>query len=78
MPVAEAIAGKALFYDVLKKISVNVIVGLGKEALKALGNVERDYGAHLRQAFERCTKVRTVLNRDEPADLLSLYVNLRF
>lgn len=78
MPVAEAITGKAIFYDVIKKLSVNVVLGIGKEAIRALGNIERDYGAHLKQSFDKCTKIRTILNRDEPADLLSLYINLKF
>jgi hypothetical protein len=37
-----------------------------------------DLKRHLEFAFERCTKIKTILSRDTPAPLLEQYVNLYF
>lgn len=78
MPIESALSGKVIFDAIMKRLIVKAVIDAGRQALVALGNIERDYGEHLRQSFERCSRVRTILNRDESVPLLSIYVNLKF
>jgi Predicted NTPase (NACHT family) len=68
----------AAFIESSKKLAASVIANAGRKTLELLSNIEVDYGAHLAASFERCTKIKTILNRDEPVDLLSQYVGLKF
>ncbi len=78
MAVDSILSGKAVFEVIVRQLIVKAVIESGRQALVALGNVERDYGEHLRQSFDRCSRVRTILNRDESVSLLSLYVHLKF
>ncbi len=37
-----------------------------------------DFGPHIQLTYERCTKVKTIVNGDEPIELLHYYVPLEF
>jgi hypothetical protein len=37
-----------------------------------------NFEKHFEIAFERCTKVKTIINGDKPIDLLQYYVNRDF
>ena len=78
MPVGESISAAAVFDAVVKKLAANMILKYGANLVGSITSLEADFGEHLKQSFDRCTKVRTILNRDESVDLLSLYTNLKF
>lgn len=78
MPIAETGAASAVFDAVLKKLAASMVMKFGGELLNSFKTVEIDFGEHLRHSFDRCSRVRTILNRDDSVELLSLYVNLKF
>jgi hypothetical protein len=75
--IGSAIASK-VFSDLFSTFAKNILSGAGNQIYSALTNKSATFQAHLETTFERCTKIKTLLNRDEPAELLDLYVNLKF
>ncbi|MFT3938763.1 NACHT domain-containing protein [Rhodopseudomonas sp.] len=41
-------------------------------------NATTNFGPHLNATFHRCTKIKTLINPDEPANILTRYVALKF
>jgi Cdc6-like AAA superfamily ATPase len=76
-PITTAVATK-VFSDGLSKLATNLIDATGGKLRSLLITHGSSLRTHLDQTFERCTKIKTLLNRDEPTSLLGLYVNQKF
>lgn len=71
-------------------IATKAVLGLAGRVAKSLSgalakplkdvalNLTTNFGPHLEITYDRCTKLKTLVNPDEPVDLLSQYVNLKF
>jgi hypothetical protein len=66
------------FLDVLSALAKSAVVGVTKHLHHSLVTKGTSLHSHILATYERCTKIKTLLNRDEPVELLSLYVNLKF
>ena len=75
--IGSAVAVK-VFGELFSAFGKSVLTGAGRSIYSSLTHKNTSFEAHIKTTFERCTKVKTLLNRDEPVDLLSLYVNLQF
>jgi hypothetical protein len=70
-------------------IATKAVLGLAGRIAKSLSgalagplkevalNLTTNFGPHLAVTYDRCTKLKTLVNPDEPADLLNQYVNLK-
>ncbi|HEY0331673.1 MAG TPA: NACHT domain-containing protein [Rhodopseudomonas sp.] len=67
-----------VFSDLFSKLTLSVLSQVGSKLQAALTRNGSSFEAHLRATFDRCTKIKTLLNRDEPVELLDQYVNLQF
>jgi NACHT domain len=76
-PVVTAVATK-VFSDGLSKLTTNLLDATGGKLRSLLTTRNSSLRNHLNQTFERCTKIKTLLHRDEATNLLNLYVNLKF
>lgn len=70
--------GSQTFAQLVAKLTAGVTVGVSQKLAKYYETITSDYTPHLEATFNRCTKIKTILNRDEPVELLSHYVNLNF
>lgn len=75
---AIAVAGVKAFGDIIVKLGPAVASALGKSFKAVFDKFDATFGPHLQVTFDRCTKIKTILNKDEPVNLLSQYVNLNF
>jgi hypothetical protein len=75
---AAAVAGIKVFGELLKKLGPAVAATVGQSLRSVLEKFDVAFGPHLQATFDRCTKIKTLLNKDEPVDLLGQYVNLKF
>ena len=75
--IASAVAAK-IFSDGLSRLTANLLDATGGQLKLLLTKQDSSLRNQLDHTFERCTKIKTLLNRDEPTNLLSLYVNLKF
>ena len=75
---AATVAGIKAFGDLLAKLGPGVAGAVGKSFRSIFEKFDATFGPHLKATFDRCTKIKTLLNKDEPVDLLSQYVNLNF
>jgi ATPase subunit of ABC transporter with duplicated ATPase domains len=81
MPTVTALAA-----TVATKTFAGLAADLAKMVLReAAAPLRRTYEAittnfepHLQATFIKCTKIKTLLNREAPVELLSQYVNLKF
>lgn len=48
------------------------------QTIKRPAGMDAAIEAHTRATYERCTKIKTLISRDKPIDLLSVYVDVRF
>ena len=72
--------------QILQKGAEALTTALTKSALGAASKSFRerkpytvlDFKQHLDFAYQRCTKIKTILSRDVPVNLLEQYVNLNF
>lgn len=68
-------AGELSFSALMGKLNSTLVnlapAGIKKELTEALTKYEK-------QTFDRCIKVKTLINRDTPVDILSIYVPVRF
>jgi len=84
IPAPDPISGMAAklaaksFSELLARLTNSVLDAVGTPARHAYELITANFHPHLNATFIRCTKVKTILNREEPADLLSLYVGLNF
>jgi hypothetical protein len=76
-PIGSAVATK-VFGELLTAFAKKIATSVGERVYGALTRKGSSFEAHIKTTFERCTQIKTLLNRDEPVPLLSLYVNLRF
>lgn len=81
-PVTTAViattAAAKVFGDLSSKLATNVAAKSAGPLRKLYERITADYNPHLHSTFLRCTKIKTLLNQDEPIDLLSIYVGPRF
>lgn len=75
--IGEEIA-KAGFRKIAQKLCDSVVANVGQHLSALHESFSSDFEPHLRATFERCSLVKTILNRAEPVELLSLYVNTKF
>jgi hypothetical protein len=75
--IAAKIAAKT-FGELATRLANSVIDSAAKPLTAMYEAITTNFEPHLKATFVRCTKVKTILNREEPADLLNLYVGLRF
>jgi NACHT domain len=75
--VGSAVAVK-VFGDLLSHFAKDILAGAGRQIYSVLTTKSTTFEAHIKATFERCTKIKTLLNRDQPVELLDLYVNLKF
>src|SRR4051812_5948117 len=73
-----AIVKSKPFVDVLGALAKSSIIGIAKHLHQSLVTKGSSLHSHIQATYDRCTKIKTLLNRDEPIQLLSLYVNLKF
>jgi hypothetical protein len=66
------------FVDVLSALAKSAVAGIAKHLHQSLLTKGTSLHSHIQATYDRCTKIKTLLNRDEPIQLLSLYVNLKF
>lgn len=71
-------AGTKIFGDLIGRLANATMAGAGKSFKAIIENLRSTFGPHLESTFDRCTKIKTLLNKDEPVELLSQYVNLNF
>lgn len=80
-PVSTTIVSKAISagFSALIKKAVSGVIDAATAPLKGvIGEAAVDLEPHIRANYERCLKIKTILNRHEPVDLLSIYVNTKF
>jgi hypothetical protein len=75
--VGVAVAKKT-FSQLFAKLMTGAIETATKRAIKSFVHARPNFEPHFTATFGRCTKIKTLLNRDEPIELLSQYVNQRF
>jgi hypothetical protein len=67
---AVAVAGVKAFAELLPKLTVAVASAAGKSFKAIFEKFDATFGPHLQATFDRCTKIKTLLNKDEPVSLL--------
>jgi len=77
VPIGTAI-GTKVFTDLAAKVVQRFLAASNKDLREGLASAATTFEPHFKATFERCSKIKTLLNRDEPVDLLSQYVNLEF
>lgn len=50
----------------------------GRQLKSIADNLKLSYGPYLESTFERCTRIKTLVNSDEPIHLQSIYVQTKF
>lgn len=75
--MAAKIATKT-FSELAARLANSVVEAAAKPLTAVYEAITTNFEPHLKVTFARCTKVKTILNREEPADLLALYVGLQF
>lgn len=73
---ATPIATKAVL-GLAGRIAKSLSSALAKPLRDVALNLTTNFGPHLEITYDRCTKLKTLVNPDEPADLLNQYVNLK-
>jgi hypothetical protein len=71
-------ATNSVIADLIKSLSASDVSAAGKQLGKLYESATSSFDPYLRATFERCIRVKTIVNQDEPVNLLSLYVNSRF
>lgn len=66
------------FGELLAKLTSNVMAAAGKPLNAVYESITTNFKPHLEVTYQRCTKIKTILNREEPVDLFSLYVGSYF
>ena len=66
------------FADIVAAMAKSIVGGTAKHVYNALTTKGSSLQSHIQATFDRCTKVKTLLNRDQPVSLLSIYVNVKF
>jgi protein involved in ribonucleotide reduction len=61
-----------IFTEIMKKVFSK------NEERKTKAVQPKHFKDHRLRTFERCTKIKTLLSRDEPVDMLQQYVNIKF
>jgi len=69
--------GTQLFGALFKSFVAKIVIGTGRRMYEALASGP-SFEAHIKATFERCTRIKTLINRDEPVELLNQYVNQNF
>lgn len=75
--VTTAVATKA-FPVLIAELTKKVLSGASKPLFRTYEDIAANFEPHLRATFVKCTKIKTLLNRDAPVELLSQYINLKF
>lgn len=68
----------ALFKTGMKVLKDSIVPALGKKLSSLNISIDNEYGSHIKYSLEKCQKVRTILNRDRPIQLMDLYVGTKF
>jgi uncharacterized protein (DUF924 family) len=66
------------FKKLASRVAESLITTAGKKLSALYDSFNVDFEPHLNATFERCANIKTILNRAEPIDLLSIYVNTNF
>lgn len=66
------------FKVLAEKMTGAVLAGAGRSVSALLDKFSTDLEPHLEANFERCSQIKTLLNKSEPVNLLSLYVKTKF
>jgi hypothetical protein len=61
-----------------KKLATSVISAISGHLKNVFHESIADIDSHLKANYERCLKIKTILNRHEPVDLLAIYVGTNF
>jgi hypothetical protein len=75
---ALTMASARSFGQLAAELAKSVVEAAGKKLKLSLASISASYNSHLEATFERCSKIKTLINPDEPEELLSLYVNTKF
>lgn len=75
--IGSIVATKTFSY-IFSALAKTILTSASKQIHHALTMDKSSLQSHIKATYERCTKIKTLINRDEPVDLLSLYVNLKF
>jgi hypothetical protein len=76
-PVSMAVA-KKVFGDLFSKLTSGLVDIVGQQLASVLTKKGSSFRKHISATYERCTKIKTLLNRDKPVELLNQYVHLHF
>jgi hypothetical protein len=61
-----------------KKLGNSLALALAKPIREIALNLKTNFGPHLEITFDKCTKIKTLVNLDEPVELTSQYTPLNF
>ena len=75
---AAAAAGVKAFAELLPKLAPAVAAAIGKSFKAIFEKFDATFGPHLQATFDRCTKIKTLLNKDEPVSLLRVRLRIHF
>ena len=60
------------------RIAKSLSGALSRQVREIALNLKTNFGPHLEATYDKCTKIKTLVNLDEPVGLLSQYVPLNF
>jgi hypothetical protein len=66
------------FGGLLANLTTEYAKGISRKIKESKEDIKRDLKDHLENTFNKCVKVKTILNSDEPAETLSIYVDQSF
>jgi hypothetical protein len=64
--------------ELATRVAATLSTSLTKPLRDVAVNLSTNFGPHLATTYDRCTKLKTLVNPDEPAGLLDQYVSLKF
>lgn len=66
------------FTKMLGNLAASYITKPDRKIGSSEAEIQTDFRDHLKNTFEKCTKIKTILNTNVPAETLSIYVDQRF
>lgn len=73
-----AALGTRTFEEFASSLNKSFLSGIAEAMAKQYERLTLNFQPHLKATYERCTKIKTILKKDEPIDLVSHYVDLDF
>ncbi|WP_225770141.1 NACHT domain-containing NTPase [Inquilinus sp. Marseille-Q2685] len=66
------------FQASLQRLTEGISTRIGETISSSIASLTANFESHLSENFDRCQQIKTIISREKPNNILSIYTNLKF